>query len=285
MNKEKTGIGIITCNRENYFLDCINSIDKSSVDYIVVVNDGKELSQKVLNSIKDDKIFYIKNEKNLGVSKTKNKAFRYLLDNNCEHIFLLEDDCIIVNNKVWDAYINAFKETGISHFNYGPGSPWNRVQKDPTVIGDLSKRHLADQTSEPNPKLTVSYNNIDIALYQHIVAMFTYFHKSILEKVGLLDETFYNAWEHVEHTYRIIKEKKYTPFWWFADLANSHEYIKEAKDEKANSSLAKDENTFMDNTINGLQHFYNLHGTVPSTIYPASREEVLQTLKTIYNSK
>jgi hypothetical protein len=279
---DKIGVGIITCNRPEFFKQCYESIDQKTIHELVVVNDG----DKEVKNFLTDTTTYIKNEKNLGVSKTKNKALKHLLEKECEHIFILEDDCIITNNEVWNFYIKGYKETKIPHFNYGPGSPWNRVQSDPSVIGDLSKRHLASQTTPPNPKLVVGYkNNVDIALYQHIVAMFTYFHSSILKEVGLLDEQFYNAWEHVEHTYRIIKAGKYTPFWWFADVSKSEEYIKEAKDEKANSTLAKNEQTFMDNTINGLQHFYNLHGKVPSIIPPASRDVVLQTLKTIYHNK
>ena len=278
----KIGVAIITCNRPDFFKQCYESIDSNKIDSFVVVNDG---TKDVSHLLKKD-THYIQNETNLGVSKTKNKALKFLLDSQCEHIFILEEDCIIINNDVWNLYVKAYNESNIPHFNYGPGSPWNRVQQDKSVIGNLAKRHLAVQTTPPNPKLVVGYNNgVDIALYEHIVAMFTYFHRSILDQVGLLDENFYNAWEHVEHTYRIIKAGKYTPFWWFADVAESHNYIKEAEGEKAKSSLAKDENTFMDNTLKGLQHFYNTHGKVPSTIAPASRDVVLQTLKNIYNNK
>lgn len=285
-NKERIGVGIITCSRENYFIDCLKSLDNNIIDYLVIVNDGQELSTETLFAIQEKQGFYIKNKTNLGVSKTKNKALKYLLEKECVHIFLLEDDCIIANNDVWNLYINAYKETGIPHFNYGPGSPWNRKQNNSSIIGDLSKRHLADQTTPPNPKLVVGYkNDLNIALYEHIVAMFTYFHKSILDKVGLLDEEFYNAWEHVEHTYRIIKADKYSPFWWFADVENSQLYINEAKDEKANTSLAKDEKTYYKNIYKGLEHFYKLHSTIPSQIQPVAQDQVIQTLKNIYDNR
>lgn len=283
MQKDKIGVGIITCNRPIYFKECYNSIDKDKVHEVVVVNDGKPLPTDVKISSKDH---FIQNEQNLGVSKTKNKAIRHLLNAECEHIFILEDDCIIENNDVWEKYIQAYNITNIPHFNYGPASPWNRKQDRPEIIGDLTKRHLARQDTPPLPKLTVQYSE-DFALtfYTHIVAMFTYFHRNILENVGLLDENFYNAWEHVEHTYRIIKRGKYSPFWWFADVEGSEKYIKEAKDEKANSSLASNEEEFFKNTHKGLQHFYELHRIVPSHIMPASQEEVVNFLKKIKNEK
>lgn len=286
MQKNKIGVGIITCNRLDYFYECIKSIDKTIVNCIVVVNDGKELTQEIKNYISVNNIHYILNEKNLGVSKTKNKAFKYLLDQECEHIFILEDDCIIKDNTIWSKYIKAYEVTGIPHFNFGPGSPWNRKQEDPSLIGDLSKRQLAKQNTPPNPKLTIHHKDgVVLCMYEHIVAMFTYFHNSILKEVGLLDEEFYNAWEHVEHTYRIIKSGKYTPFWWFADIEGSENYIKEAENEKANTSLASSEEKFMKQVQEGLQHFYKLHNTVPSHIRAESKEEVIKIVKKIYDNR
>ncbi len=277
----KIFVGVVTCNRPDFFYQCYDSIkNDSNIDILAVVNDGKE-EVKV-----DSNTHYIKHLENKGVSISKNDLFKYALEQKAEHIFILEDDCQIIDNKVWNLYINASKQTGIKHFNFGPGSPWNRVQEDPSIIGNLSLRHLAKQDTPANPKLVVEYtSDVKIAMYTHIVGMFAYFHSSILEEVGLFDETFYNAWEHVEHTYRIIKAKKYTPFWWFADVQSSEEYIKEAKEEKAKSSLAKNEEQFMKQTVDGLQHFYKLHNIVPGHIPPASKEEVIKTLKEIYNNR
>jgi GT2 family glycosyltransferase len=279
--KEKIFVGITTCNRSDFFNQCYNSIkNDKNIDIVAVVNDGKE----EINV--DTNIHYIKHDTNKGVSISKNDLFRYALEQNAEHIFILEDDCQIIDSKVWELYIDAYKKTGIKHFNFGPGSPWNRVQEDPSIIGNLSLRHLAKQNTPPNPKLIVEYTpQLKIAMYTHIVGMFSYFHSSVLKEVGLFDETFYNAWEHVEHTYRIIKAKKYTPFWWFADVHGSENYIKEAQDEKAKSSLAKNEEQFMKQTIDGLNHFYKLHNTVPSQIPPVSKEEVIKTLKEIYDNR
>lgn len=280
--KEKIGVGITTCNRFEYLKQCLESIDESQIDSLVVVNDGKDLPDDLKKLLQQKRAFYILNEKNLGVAKTKNKVLKYLLEQKCEHVFALEDDCVIRNNDVWSKYIEAFKTTNIPHFNYGPGSPWNRVQDDPSIIGDLSKRQQAKQTGKPNPRLIVEYSNsVKLALYQHIVAMFTYFNSSILKEVGLMDETFYNAWEHVEHTYRIIKAGKYSPFWWFADIADSADYIKEAENEKANTSLARDESTFMKQVHEGLAHFRKIHNTVPSEIPSLDMNGVLAILKQI----
>lgn len=283
MKKEKIGVGITTCNRIDYFNQCFNSIDLSKIDYLVIVNDGKHFDFKS----DSEKVIFIQNEQNLGVGKTKNKIFKKLLELNCDHIFTLEDDCIIADNSVFEEYIKASKLTGLKHFNFGPGSPWNRKQKDSSIIGDLSKRHLATQEAEPNPKMIVSYkkDETSISLYEHIVAMFCYFDAPTLKKVGLIDERFYNAWEHVEHTLRFIKNDYYSPFWWFADITGSEKYIKEAKNEKANTSLAKDETQFMKQVEDGLKIFYEIHQTVPAQIPAAPATYIKPILKRIYENK
>jgi len=71
MQKNKIGIGIITCNRPDYFKECLKSIDYSLIDTLVVVNDGNDLDSDTKEYIKSKNIHYILNEKNLGVSKTK----------------------------------------------------------------------------------------------------------------------------------------------------------------------------------------------------------------------
>lgn len=276
--KETIGVGITTCNREHFFNECFNSIDLNKIDYLVIVNDGSPFN---FNSA-SEKVIFIQNEENLGVAKTKNKIFRTLLEKKCDHIFTMEDDCIITNNDIFEKYIQASKETGIKHFNFGPGSPWNRKQQDPSTIGNLSKRHLSTQSGDPNPKLIVEYKSgLSISLFEHVVAMFCYFDAKSLEQIGLLHEEFYNAWEHVEHTLRYIQCGYYTPFWWFADVTGSENYIKEAKNEKANTSLARNEEQFMKQVQDGLKVFHRLHGVIPSQIKPETQQRVLEVLKQI----
>jgi hypothetical protein len=153
------------------------------------------------------------------------------------------------------------------------------------MIGDLSRRGEASQKGDPNPRMVINYKNgVSISLYEHIVAMFTYYHASTLNQVGLMDEDFYNAWEHVEHTLRIIKNGDYTPFWWFADITGSENYIKEQEGEKANTSLAKDEEEFMKRVQDGLQIFYKKHQTVPSMIGSVDPQVIKPLLKKIYEN-
>lgn len=272
MHIEKIGVGIITCNRPDFFRVCFKSLPERGVDEIVVVNDGDPLSFNLSRGV------LIENEVNLGVGKSKNKALKHLLDRGCSYIFLIEDDMIIKDPLVFDRYINAHKESGIHHFNYGPGSPFNRKQ---SIQFDLHNRHLLDQHSEPNPKLVVEYKNAKVVLYEHTVAMFSFFTRESLETAGLIDEEFYNAWEHVDHTYRIIKAGMHPPFWWFADIANSWEYLTEAPGAIDSSSIANKTEQWTKNVYGGREIYLKKHGHYPNQPPYVSKEEVINTIKQI----
>lgn len=276
MSKEKIGVGIITCNRLDYLRGLINSLVpcQKYIDEMIVINDGKDIPEWNL-SFGD----WVDNETNLGVAKSKNKALKHLIKKNCDFLFIIEDDMVIKDPTVFNQYIEASKESGIQHFNYGPGSPFNRKQ---TVKNyDLHNRHVLDQKSQPNPKLIVEYKNCKIALYEHTVAMFSMFTKKILKKVGGYPEEYDKCWEHVDHTYQIIKLGYHPPFWWFADLANSHELMKEADGAINNSSIAQDKQEWMERVMKGREIYKAKHGHYPNEIQPCTEQELLKSLKLI----
>ena len=65
--------------------------------------------------------------------------------NNCDYIFIIEDDMLIKKPDVFNKYIEAYQATGIHHFNYGPGSPFNRKQK---IQFDLVDQKYSDEVLE-----------------------------------------------------------------------------------------------------------------------------------------
>jgi GT2 family glycosyltransferase len=113
--------------------------------------------------------------------------------------------------------------------------------------------------------------------------MLSFFTRNVIEKVGYFDERFFNAWDHVDHTYRIIKAGYHPPFWWFADIENSHEYIEEAKEAITKSAIAKDSQEWIENVHKGRELYLQKHGHYPNQPPISSKEEVIQTLKKIKN--
>ena len=115
----KIGIGIITCNRNEFLANCVKSICSEWYDEIIIVNDG----DKPITTFYDCDI--INNEKNIGVCKSKNKALKELLNRGCDYIFLVEDDMRFKGN-VFNEYIKASKVTGIEHMSFAYHGPANK---------------------------------------------------------------------------------------------------------------------------------------------------------------
>ena len=95
----KIGLGIITCNREDFYTKCYDSIPKDVVNSLVTVNDGKPYDKPPPTGA------YLQHEQNKGVGISKNEALQHLLDEGCEHIFLIEDDILIKDKIVFEKYI------------------------------------------------------------------------------------------------------------------------------------------------------------------------------------
>lgn len=266
-------VGIVTCNRLDFFQKCYNSVKTANnVDIIAVVNDGKTPVPL------DPGTEYIEHKENKGVGVSKNDLLKLALSNpKVEHIFLLEDDMIVKDPDVFNTYVKAAKKSGIYHLNYGPGSPFNRKQD---FQFDLHNRHDCKHDTELAPKLKVDYGDgVELWFYEHSVAMLSYFHRSVLEEVGIHDERFFNAWEHVDLTYRIIKAGHHPQFWYFADVANSDKLISEAPGAIEDSSIAKDTKQWEKNVYNGREIYKEKHGHYPNMPPQTSKDEVLKTIK------
>jgi GT2 family glycosyltransferase len=268
----KIGVGIITCDRPDFLKKLVRSLEGISVSDLYIVNDGEK--QIDAGKIK----IHNNTPPRQGVGKSKNQALKHLKD--CDYIFLIEDDVVIKDKTVFEKYIEASKLSGIQHFNYGPGTPFNRKQD---THFDLHNRHELQQQSKPDPRLVIDYGKVKIALYTHVAGMFSFFTKDVIKKVGYFDEQFYNAWDHVDHTYRIIKAGYHPPFWWFADIENSHEYLGEAEEAITKSAIAKDSQEWIENVHKGRELYSQKHGHYPNQPPISSKEEVVQILKKIKN--
>lgn len=262
----KIGVGIVTCNRPSFFLKCFKSIPKNY--NIVIVNDGAQFEdwEKLLVA---PTVKYIHNKQNLGVGKSKNILFKELLLQNCDHIFIIEDDIIIKNPEIFDKYIEARNVTGLQHFNFGYHGPANR--------GLVSK-------GKPTPRFIVDYGTVKIAINANSVGAFCYYTKEALEKVGLLDENFTNAFEHVDHDYRMYQAGYFTPYWNFADIADSYDYLDEIECSE-NSSAIRPRSDWRDNILKGAQVFKTKHNYSPAwenKVPDSTEDEVKSVLKKIY---
>jgi len=262
---QKIGVGIVTCNRPKFFLKCFRSIPSNYL--IAVVNDGSDFAD--IEKLQKEKPFtYFHNNVNLGVGKSKNILFRYLLDSDCDHIFIIEDDIVVKDANVFERYIEAGKITGIQHFNYGYHGPAN-------------KNNISG--GKPCPRFIVDYGKVQIAINQASVGAFCYYTRNSLLDTGLIDEQFLNAFDHVDHDYRLYLNKFTTPYWNWPDLANSMDYLEEIECSEKSSAI-RPRSDWRKNFEDGAQKFKDKHGYSPAwqgCVPDTTKEDVIKFLKTI----
>jgi glycosyltransferase involved in cell wall biosynthesis len=260
-SKERIGVGIVTYNRPHLLQKLLNSLNYCNFVDLIIVNDGDHI-----DNLEGWNYYLVNNPTNLGVGKSKNVALRHLLDKGCDHIFLIEDDIFIKDETVFHKYIEASKVSGIQHFNFSQHGVMNKIYSLDGVT--------------PNPRLVVDYKSCKVSLYPHCVGAFSYYSKKCLDKIGLLDERFFNAKEHLDHTYEIIKADMHPPFWWFADIDKSWEYLGDEEWSVMQSTIMSNPN-HSDIITQSDKVFINKHGLVPLQIPDTSVESVGAYIKNI----
>jgi len=258
----KIGIGIITCNRNEFLRDCVKSIAPEWYDELIVINDG----DKPITTFYGCEI--VNNDQNIGVCKSKNKALKELLNRDCDYIFLVEDDMRFKGN-AFDEYIKASAITGIQHMSFAYHGPANK--------GNISK-------GEPKPRKVIDYGDVKIALNQHSVGAVCFYTRKSLEDVGIFDEDFdKNNFEHVEHSYRLAKSGYSTPYWWWADLANSCDFIEEQACSEESSSIRRGDD-WKQKIIDSAYIFQRKHGYMPAwqnAVPDTSINDIVKFLKKV----
>ncbi len=92
INNPKISVIIPTCNRPELLYQAVQSILNQSFQNfeIIVVDDGLEKrADKIIEKINDDRIVYIKHEKNKGASAARNTGIKKARG---EYLILLDDD-------------------------------------------------------------------------------------------------------------------------------------------------------------------------------------------------
>jgi GT2 family glycosyltransferase len=220
--RERIGCAIITYNRPDSLLRLYASIPRERLDYFVIINDGQAYPE--FDTLDVDE--FVQHETNLGVGKSKNDAFRRLLAQGVEHIFLIEDDIYLTGDRVFDRYIEASKASGIHHFNYSQHGLNNKTKQ-----GRL-----------PNPNAVANYSGLKIEFFPYCVGAFSYYSRYCLDIVGLMDEEYHNAMEHVDHTLRVILADLHPSYYFFADVFESWRYFGEDEWSIEQSSISSQSN-------------------------------------------
>lgn len=199
------GIAITTRNRGEWMKLLFQSLRPvfGKCD-IVIVNDGPEYDWIP----QADRLTYVVNPENYGISKSKNVGIKELFKNkNIDYVFTIEDDVVIKNPEVFELMISASEKTKLPYFNF-PAHSW-----------ESGKPHAR------TPTLSVQYGDTTIDFFPNLVATFSFYTRKILEEVGLFDEDYWNCWVEVDHIYRASQLPHFPPFWYFPCIQNIDDYL------------------------------------------------------------
>lgn len=215
---KKVGLGVVTYQRPDYFRHVMNGICKYLLEYcdtIVVVNDGSgreyEAEYQKIYATLPKSIKVIHNKKNLGVGKAKNILLHELMDAGSDYLFLSEDDVVVKDRNAIKWYIIAAERTGSHHMMYAHHGDGN-------ILGPVASEG-------------------GIEYFGNCVGAWCFYTREAIEEVGYFDEGMYNAFEHVEHTWRIIQAGMCPPMWHFMDVWGSWRWIKEIPGSIENSTI------------------------------------------------
>ena len=258
--KKQTAVGIITCNREEFFKKAIASIDRDAVDKIFVVNNGAAYASY------PDGINVIQSHRNptvVGIGK--NNALREMSNAGYEYIFLMEDDVFIKDNNVFEKYILTAADSGLwaGQLSYG-------------LHGGVGGGNVANDGS-PIKRATVQYTKYKVDLYHNSFAAFVLYHKSTLKHIGYMDERYLNAAEHLDHYYKAFLKKLGSNYWWFPDIENSSEYIEDQSPNHENSVIRLGE-TFKTDFVYSWQLFKEKFGMMPHEVKDVDNDAILDKL-------
>jgi hypothetical protein len=192
----KIGVGILTHSRPELFKKLLESLPTGINTYVVYATNEAFMNAPTLTpmyhalNIQCD-VF----TRPTCISWCKNQLLRMMINDDCKHLFLLEDDIEIADPQVFEKYIAAAENTGILSLCYK---------------GDSKVRNAID------------INGTSIAFADTLNRSFVYYPKSFIKTLGSYDERYDKSTiEHIDLTYRFIKAGVLPPWGWFADLEGS----------------------------------------------------------------
>jgi GT2 family glycosyltransferase len=148
----------------------------------VVVCDDSQESDSIDGNKHSCKKFgfeYLHDGTRKGVAKNKNMCLRALQD--CEHIFLFDDDCFPIREGWAEYVISCHEKSGVHHFNL----------LDP-ALHQLKSGH--------------EYDGFVIQEHHMVGGVFMYITKEVVEKVGAFNKDYdVYGFEHASYTYRAFK--------------------------------------------------------------------------------
>lgn len=199
------GIGIATYNRPEAFGECLSSVltHAPGGSHIFVSDDGSTEDYGPHFDNAEAAGVTVFRAEHANVATSKNRLLRAMMDAGVDHLFLVEDDMLVLGPKAFKSYVKGAERWGTQHAMYAHQGTRNR-QVD------------ADHA---------------FTYHHECVGSWTYYTSHVIDTVGYMDENFQNAWEHVVHSMLIADAGLMGRGGWrrFPDVKHSPDYIQSIK--------------------------------------------------------
>lgn len=185
--KIKIGVGLSTYNRPDMALRVIRAIRETTngVNTVCSIDGGNIGSYNIAEMLKHCGEVIIGT--NQGVVRNKNRLLNYL--QNCDFIFIIEDDLIPIKNGWVEKYLEALKATGYDHMNF---------------IHGLAQSNKCNEIKYPND-LTIEY-------YKDLGGALMVMTKRCINEVGIFDPDYkFYGYGHCDYTRRCQLANLYPP--------------------------------------------------------------------------
>lgn len=214
INTIKLSIIIVNYNAEKLLLDCVKSIYKSNNDttleVIIVDNDSKDNSRKLISS-EYPQVQWVQNTENVGFAKANNQAMKIAKG---QYIMLLNNDTVVLD-KALDKLVQFLDKNP------------ETAAAGPRILNADKSLQLSCRRGLPNAVNSIGYfsklykvfpNNKALGGYamtyisdkaSHEVECLSgaamVVRKTVIDKIGGLDENFFMHFEDVDFCLRIGK--------------------------------------------------------------------------------
>ncbi len=208
MDEEKIGIVTVLYNSEKVLDDFFDSmkrqIYKNFILYVIdnFSPDGSLEKAKSLASGCAFETKFIVNKENYGVAKGNNQGIIYALHDGCDYVLLSNNDIVLYENTISNLYDALEKENGFI------GVPKILIYDNKNIWfggGKFSKITYKSKHIGFDKKDGISFNRKSVVTYSP--TCFMLIHKTVFEKIGLMDESYFVYWDDTDFVYRAIKNK------------------------------------------------------------------------------
>ena len=206
-------LSIVIVNYQTFEMtrDTVNSILEYSYPFsyeiVVVDNASDDDSLSRLQEYFKDKVRFIASSENNGFASGNNQALR---DVESDYVLLLNSDTVVWQNTLEEVYNYMESHSDV-------GACGCRVRLEDGELDKACKRTFPNVKNSffrlfhiPNRSKDDNYNLTDLPddeIYEIdcLTGAFMFIRKSVLDDVGLLDETFFMYGEDIDLCYRIKK--------------------------------------------------------------------------------